>query len=249
MIFVLGGTKESRELIKTLTAEDKAVAASVTTDYGADLLENLNVEVIKEQLTKETLSRKLTELNVEWVVDATHPFAVEISQTALQVSKELEVNYLRFEREKIQYPDDESIIKVDSYQQAAKKAAQFTKIFLTIGSNKLDCFLQEVDNWQERLVVRLLPNWQFIQRVQDLGFTPDNLVALQGPFSRELNQALFKEYEVEAVVTKATGQQGGLETKVAAACELGLKVILINRPQLDYKRVVSDYQEAIEIID
>jgi precorrin-6A/cobalt-precorrin-6A reductase len=72
------------------------------------------------------------------------------------------------------------------------QAQEFERIFLTIGSNNLDYFIAGISNWQKRLTARVLPDWKFIKKARQKGFTPANLLAIQGPFSRELNRILLK---------------------------------------------------------
>ncbi|OCL26134.1 precorrin-6x reductase [Orenia metallireducens] len=245
MILVLAGTKESREIIKRLQEINQPLIASVVSDYGYQLLAESGIEVIQEKLTSEKMERLVKEKDITKIVDTTHPFAQEVSLTAIEVAQSLEIDYLRFEREGLEFADNESVIRVDSYEEAAKKAKNFNRILLTIGSRRLHYFVEELENWQERLVARVLPNWKFIKEANDLGFTPKNLIAMQGPFTKELNQRLLKDYQIDVLVTKASGKVGGLNTKLEAALELGVKVILIERPAIDYPKVVRDIESLI----
>jgi precorrin-6A/cobalt-precorrin-6A reductase len=245
MILVLAGTKDSREIIKRLDAKDYEVIASVVTDYGFQLADELGIRVLQGELTDSGLTSVIKDSEISLIVDATHPFATEISQTALKVSAQLGVSYIRFAREELDLADQSLITKVDSYQQAAKEAQQFDRILLTIGSKNLSYFIDEIEDWSTRLVARILPLTRFIKRAEDLGFCPQNLLALQGPFSKQLNQVLLEDYNIDVIVTKASGKTGGLDTKLAAARELEKQVILITRPDLSYPNQVSSYQELL----
>jgi len=246
MILVLAGTKDSREIIKRLAAQDYEVIASVVTDYGFQLADELGIRVLQGELTESGLQKVIKESEIKMIIDATHPFATEISQTALKVSSQLGVSYIRFAREELDLADQSLITKVDSYQQAAKEAQQFDRILLTIGSKNLSYFIDEVEDWSTRLVARILPMTRFIKRAENLGFSPQNLLALQGPFSKQLNQVLLEDYNIDVVVTKARGKTCGLDTKLAAARELEKQVILITRPDLSYPNQASSYQELLE---
>ncbi|MCK8817373.1 precorrin-6A reductase [Natroniella sulfidigena] len=250
MILVLAGTKDSRQIIKSLKEAGKELIASVVTDYGYQLVSQLGVEVIQERLDKKAMAELIKKRGIDLVIDATHPFAEEVSKIAIGLCNNLEVDYLRFEREEIEVPKQELIIEVNNYREAARRANDFERVLLTIGSRRLNYFVEEVDNWEERLVARILPTWQFVKQAQELGFTPQNLIGMQGPFSKELNQAILKRYDISALVTKASGKTGGLGTKLEAALDLGIPVILITRPQLPTDKIVTDYQKLLgEIAD
>ncbi|GAB6137046.1 precorrin-6A reductase [Halanaerobaculum tunisiense] len=246
MILVLAGTKDSREIIKRLQQIDYPIIASVVTDYAHQLLSDVGAKVIKGKLGLKEMEQLIKEYGVEIIIDATHPFAQQVSYNALEVSSKLDKRYIRFERKEIKVPDDELVIEVAGYQKAAQKAREFERILLTIGSKNLDCFIEEIDNWQERLVARVLPNGKFIKQVQEIGFTPQNLIAIQGPFSKELNKILLKDYNIDLLVTKASGKTGGLDTKLEAALELEIPVLLITRPELSYPQMVGSYSELLE---
>ncbi|MBM7557119.1 precorrin-6A reductase [Halanaerobacter jeridensis] len=246
MILVLAGTKDSREVIAKLKQNGSSIIASVTTEYGANLLSDLDIIVKQEKLDDAKMKQLLRDYEVDTIIDVTHPFAVTISKTALEVSAKSNIKYIRFERGSIESREHELLIKVNSYQEAARKAKEFEKILLTIGSKNLDYFTAEIEDWQQRLLARVLPNWKFIKRVQELGFSPQNLIAMQGPFSKQLNQVLLEDYEIDLLVTKASGKTGGVDTKLEAALELDIPVLLITRPELDYNNLVKNYQELLQ---
>ena len=250
MIWVLAGTGDSFELIDYLQEKKSKldIISSVVTDYGKEKIEDKDVKVIKKKLDRSQMVELINEYNIELIIDATHPFAEAVSRNTIAASNVTDTKYLRYERETIdlsQYPD-QYILPVHSYQEAAQKTDKFEKIFLTIGSNNLKYFTDEIDKWQERLTVRILPNWKFIKKAEEIGFLPENIIALQGPFSQELNQVLFKEYGADVLVSKASGNVGGLDTKIKAAVELKIPIIIIRRPAIDYPLVVNDFENILE---
>ena len=85
---------------------------------------------------------------------------------------------------------------------------------------------------REQLVVRVLPNTTSIGQCQELGFSGENMVAMQGVFSKEFNKALMREYNAGVIISKESGQTGGVPDKIEAALELGLEVILVIRPEI-----------------
>lgn len=248
MIWVLAGTGDSFALIDHLKKRGKKIIASVVTEYGEKKLENKNIKVIKKRLNSLDMQELIKEYNIDLVVDATHPFAENVSKNSMAASRLTGIEYLRYERKGVdlaQYPA-QYILTVQGYQEAAQKAADYEKILLTIGSNNLNYFIDRISNWQKRLVARILPDGEFIKKAEKMGFTPGNLIGMQGPFSRELNRILFSEYGIDLVVSKASGNIGGLDTKIRAAVDLKLPIIIIKRPDIDYPLVFHDFKNLLE---
>ncbi|MGM0472403.1 MAG: precorrin-6A reductase [Bacillota bacterium] len=248
MILVLAGTKDSREIIKQLIDRGYNLLATVTTDYGRELLENSNIKVVQDKLDEENLEALILKNKVNQIIDTTHPFATEISQLAIKVSKQLDKEYIRFEREEIEFADKELITTVKGYQAAAKEAKKYNRVLLTIGSRRLSYFTSEIDNWQKKLVARVLPTAKFVKQAEKLGFSPQNIIGMQGPFSKELNKILLQDYEIDVLITKASGKTGGLDSKVKAALSLNIRVILISRPEMDYPHLVNNQQQLLNLI-
>lgn len=250
MIWVLGGTGESYEIINKLKEKNKELIVSVVTEYGQSRLSGTNVRVIRKKLSKKDMKDLINKFNIKIIIDATHPFASNVSENVLTVSKEMSIKYLRYERKEVDLSgySAEYILPVDGYEEAVEKAVQFEKIFLTIGSNNLTYFTEGITNWENRLIARILPDWKFIKRARQLGFTPANLLAMQGPFSYKLNRVLLEEYKADVLVSKASGSTGGLDTKIKAAFDLEIPVIIIKRPDLNYPVIFTEIKDLISYI-
>ncbi|MBR6267087.1 MAG: precorrin-6A/cobalt-precorrin-6A reductase, partial [Selenomonadaceae bacterium] len=83
---------------------------------------------------------------------------------------------------------------------------------------------------------------------EKLGFTPKQIIAMQGPFSQTLNEAMFKQYDAQVIVTKNSGTIGGADTKFAAAEALGLPIVLIDRPKVTYGQVARSFEDVLAFI-
>lgn len=68
---------------------------------------------------------------------------------------------------------------------------------------------------------------------------------MQGPFSKELNKALYDHYKVTLMITKESGKVGAFDEKVEAALEMGIETIVIARPKIDYGTKFSDFAGVI----
>ena len=89
-----------------------------------------------------------------------------------------------------------------------------------------------------KVVARVLPEPSVLASCTQLGLTPGEIIALQGPCSTELNQALYQQYKAEVVITKDSGSVGGIQEKVDAALHLGIPIVICQRPRLNYPLVV-----------
>lgn len=251
MIFVAAGTQDGRELVDTLLDSGYEVAASVVSRYGEQLLggsRKPRLLVNDEPLGPEAMQDYFREQGVSLCVDASHPYAVNVSENAMAVCRKLGVPYLRYERD-LTALDYERIVIVHSYEEAAAEAARLGRhIFLTTGSRNLKSFLEAHAVQGCTVTARVLPTAKVVELCESLGLTPGQIVALQGPFSTELNVAMFRKYEAEVIVTKNSGSLGGTDTKLQAAAQLGLPVILIDRPRLAYEHVARSFGEVLEFV-
>ncbi|MNE61437.1 cobalt-precorrin-6x reductase [compost metagenome] len=123
---------------------------------------------------------------------------------------------------------------------------------LTTGGKTLEIFAEQLLGDPEiRLTVRLLPCLENMEKCSRLGIEQRNVIALQGPFSREMNEALFRHYGTQVMITKESGAEGSVEEKLQAALDMGLYVILIVRPQLHCAgngRIFDSFAELAEAV-
>ncbi len=249
MILVLSGTQDGREIVSALRQKGCQVMASTVTEYGKFLLqEKDDVLVIDGGLKPQDLEELIIIKGITIVVDATHPFAVQVSRMAVDICSSMKIHYVRYEREEtVLTPQKEGVVWADSFPEAAYKALEYQgNIFLTIGSNHLEEFCQVIP--VERLRTRVLPQSKVLAKCEKLGFHPSQIVALQGPFSLELNKELYLKYQAGVMVTKDSGKIGGTEAKVAAAMELGIPVIMVKRPAVLYPVVMQEKDQLIEYV-
>jgi len=248
VILVIAGTKDGRDLI-TLLAKEYPVMASVFSDYGRDLLKLDNLSIHTGPLDSEGLTELIANHNITLVVDASHPYAVNVSKNTMQACKNSQISYLRYERPCATMPVYEKLYVVNDYLQAIERSASLGKvIFLTTGSRHLRLFKVAEGLQNHRLIARILPEANVLTECLELGFSPQDIIALQGPFSHELNKALFKDYQAEVIVTKNSGQIGGCDTKITAAMDLGLPIVLIDRPKIDYSQIVYGIEDVIQFV-
>ena len=106
-------------------------------------------------------------------------------------------------------------------------------ILLTTGSKDLAAYMSGVAGARERIYARILPAAESLLMAHELDVPLAHIVAMQGPFSADLNCALIREYDIRILVTKASGARGGFWEKVKAARECGIELLVIERPRAE----------------
>ena len=247
-IFLIAGTEDGRKLAKFLSQKNFNVTASVVSDYGRKLLETCaGIKINDKPLDRDELKKILREEHFNFLVDASHPYAKNISANAIDAAQAAQIVYVRYERAEIEF-DYEKIFHVDSYEEAALKAAELGKnIFLTTGSRNLKIFVDLLKDCN--LTARILPTAEVLTQCEALGLTPKQIIAMQGSFSTELNVELFKHAGAEVIVTKNSGQIGGADTKLEAAKILNLPVVVINKPKIDYPNVATTFDDVLKFLE
>lgn len=248
-IFLIAGTEDGRQLAEFLLRHGHLITASVVSEYGRKILQQYEGIIISEKKLDEDELEENLRGNFDILVDASHPYAVNISQNAIAACQRAEIPYIRFERAEVEV-DDKNIFKVDSYEAAAVKAAELGKnIFITTGSRNLKKFIDADALKDCNLSVRILPTAEVLRECESYGLTPKQIIAMQGPFSTELNVETFKHCRADVIITKNSGKVGGADTKIEAAKILNLPVVMIDRPKIFYPNVAFDFKEILNFME
>ena len=161
------------------------------------------------------------------------------------LSKSLGIPYLRYERAS-SFSADSGLLCSSTEQAAEQAIAMGIRIFLATGSKDLAAFLKAPGAKDREWFVRVTPEPEFIQRAIDLGVPRSHICAMQGPFSREFNEALWRDWAIDCVVTKDSGDAGGYQAKVDATQNLNIPLLVIQRPKLSYPLVTSTFDEVVK---
>ena len=238
-ILVFAGTTEGRRIAEYLNGTEADTYVSAATEYGGRLLEEYqHLHLLTGRMDEDDITAFLSEKEIDLVIDATHPFAVLVTGNIKRACERAEVRYLRCLREEEHLEDielidnrDKAVIHVNSVKQAVEYLNN-TKgnIFISTGSKELGLYT-ELDDYQERCYARVLSVWESVKKSMELGFDGKHLIAMQGPFSKELNVAMLRQTEADYFVTKESGKTGGFEEKYEAAMETGTVLVVVGRPE------------------
>jgi precorrin-6x reductase len=235
MILVLAGTLDGRELAAELAAAGFEVLASAATPYGAELLRGATpgLAVREGRLDRVALESLLRSQPVEGLLDATHPFAVEVSRLAQEAALNCNLPYLRWERLSTPLTDSPLVHLVSGWPEAAERLAALgaRQVFLAVGVKPLNAIINHPALAGCHFTVRVLPVSESLEACRGLGLSPEQIIACQGAGTVKLNEALLEAFGAEAFVIKESGPEGGTADKVQAALNLNLPVVVVGRPE------------------
>ena len=241
---IFAGTTEGRELAEFLAGQQVAVTACVATEYGQTLLapsENLTVSA--KRMTREEMAALFQKENFDLVVDATHPYASAVTENIFAACGETGTEYLRLLRRGGDAPED-AVFVPDIPAAVAYLNTVEGNILLTTGSKELARFTGVTD-FAGRVFARVLPMEDSLRLCREAGVQPSHILAMQGPFSKEMNTAMLRSVGAAYLVTKESGTAGGFEEKIAAAREAGAKLVVIGRPA---QREGLDFTQTVELL-
>lgn len=229
-VIIFGGTTEGRLLTEYI--KDASISAHVctATQYGENLLPSgEKITISHERMGCEEMCAFIRRLAPVYVIDATHPYAKEVTENVREACDICAVKYLRLVREEGE--ENRDVIFAESTEDAAELLKQIPgNILVTTGSRELEKYTVLRD-YRERIYARVLPVEESVLKCESLGIRGRHLICMQGPFSTELNTALIREYGIVCMVTKDSGAAGGFPQKYEAAKSAGIKLIVIGRPK------------------
>ena len=241
---VFAGTTEGRELVEFLCAQKAQVTACVATEYGKTLLKPANnLTISAKRLTREEMEKLFAAERFHCVLDATHPYAPAVTENIVQACRSTGTKYLRLLREQGAAPGD--AVFVDQIADAVEYLDRTDgNILLTTGSKDLQRYAG-IRNFSERVYARILPSEDSLRICREAGLPPAHILAMQGPFSREMNAATLRFVNARYLVTKEAGHAGGFEEKIAAAQDAGVIPVVIGRPP---QQTGMDFSELLELL-
>lgn len=228
-VLVFAGTTEGYELCRFLDRNHILTKAFVATEYGKkSLTEDESLTVSCGRLDEEAMKQEFLKEKPQLVLDATHPYAAEVTGNIKRACAATKTSYQRVLREEGEHA--QKAVYVENVQEAAEFLEHTTgNVLLTTGSKELAGFVNITD-YQQRLYARVLSLPSVIEACAKLGFEGSHLIGMQGPFSREMNAAMLRQYHCKYLVTKDTGKAGGFQDKIDAALECGAIPVIIGRP-------------------
>ena len=273
-IWIFGGTTEGRLLAEYCSREKIEAWVSVASEYGEELLQeelmesgnagnpdlNYNtclakkslknvqassvIKVLRGRMDRYQMEEFIRNQGIHLVIDATHPHARLVSEEIQEACGRTGVRLERCLRAEGEQNKARDWVEVDSIQEAVSFLSSVSGvIFATTGSKELEALCQ-IPDYQKRVYARVLPTSNVLKKCEKLGITGSHLIAIQGPFSTEMNTLFLRQTKAEWLLTKDSGRAGGFQEKVEAARENGTRVVVIRRPE---ENGIS-LEEAMEVL-
>lgn len=231
MCLLAAGTTEGLEAMKVLDALQIKTAACTATDLGKEMLEHTGADVFAGRMDADAFERFIKKYGIRFVVDATHPFAVDVTANLKTACARLNVIYVRFMRRQLDY-DYDQIIRADSAFAAAEIVKNMKgNILLTTGANTAPIYKAALPDFNSRVYIRVLDTEDSKARCMAAGIDAGHVIAKNPPFSKADNEALIKAYDIRVLVSKDSGMSGGLIEKIESAKAFHIPVVLIDRPK------------------
>lgn len=205
-----------------------SVTVCTATEYGGESLPKAdNIAVLSQRLSQQDMQKLLCG-GFDAVIDATHPYAQQVTDNAQQVCQKLNIRYIRLQRENSYVP--KSVVYAENTDKAAEFLQSVTgNILLSTGSKELKVFCTE--KLKDRIYARVLPIVSSLSACCEAGIEPKKIIAMQGPFSVEMNEAAIDFAQAKWLVTKDGGDFGGFKEKLQAAKNKSVGVVVIGRPE------------------
>ncbi len=184
----------------------------------------------------EGLARYLAERNIDLVIDATHPFAAQITANAAAACETAGVPRLVLARPPWQAQASDRWLRVPDARTAATVVGDLgRRVFLSTGRQDLAPFAGQQGIW---FLVRMID-----EPAEPLPLENYDVILGRGPFAAEDEAALMQEHGIAVLVSKNSGGQATYG-KIEAARRLGLPVVMIDRPALPEGLAVHSVDEA-----
>lgn len=284
-ILVFAGTTEGRELAEYLRRQQIDAHVLTATEYGEQLLiapgngadvpgskgdggpaernacrgrADSDFMVSAGRLDAAQMCALIEEEKPEIVVDATHPYAVLVSENISKACAKTGTEYVRLLRKSLALEaagseTDKACLREDgagdmaegdaaageeldgcTWVESAEEAVRYLEgttgnVFVTTGSKELSKYTA-LTGYESRVYARILSVQASMDEAVRLGFSGSHLICMQGPFSEEINAAMLRQTDARYMVTKESGANGGFLEKIQAARRTGVHPVVIGRP-------------------
>ncbi|MEJ6486425.1 cobalt-precorrin-6A reductase [Nostoc punctiforme UO1] len=236
-VLILGGTGDAAEL-----------AARVATIQGLDAITSLAGRTREPSVPLGDLrvggfggvaglASYLRVMQIDLLIDATHPFASQISFNAADAANEVGVPRLMLIRPPWEKGSGDRWMEVDSVEAAAASLQnQAHRVFLTVGRQELAAFAHLEEIW---FLMRMID-----PPVDDALVPPGMVLCDRGPFNLNNERQILIDHKIDTIVSKNSGGDA-TKPKIIAARELGVKVVMVNRPAIPPGEQVSNVEGAL----
>ena len=249
MILLFGGTSETGPIARALVRAGYAVLVSTATTLALDLGTHAGIRRRCGRLDQAAMAELIRAEKIEVVVDAGHPYAVELHAQVQRAAAETGVCLVRFERPLADPVFDERVHRAADHGAAAALAVTLgRRILLTTGANNLAPYLETIPSATHAVFARVLPEPDSLLACRRAGLSSPQIVTGRGPFSIEANLAVLQSLKIDVLVTKESGAAGGLPEKLAAARRHACAAVVVARPVTTGREVCHAIDQLVHMV-
>ena len=248
MILLIGGTSDTAPMANLLAEAGYEVIVSQTTNNPLAMEDHPRIRLRRGPLDAAGLEALVENEKIRAIVNAAHPYARNIRETARTAADRLGILHLDFIRPpEILKTDD--VIFASSHDQAARIAFSFKlPVLLTTGSRNLEPYAKAAEITGTPLAVRVLNDPQSLSACRSAGIAPDRIIPGRGPFCLQENLDAIDRFSIGVLVTKDGGKPSGVGEKLEAARLRNCQVVAVSRPvdaDESYFQTHTDLIEAL----
>lgn len=251
MIGLILGTSEGKKILSLLNNFTEDIFVSTATEYGGELLKDYRYKVLNTTpLDLDGLKKVIKDNDIKIFVDGSHPYALIVTENLKKACEEIGIKYLRYERPSIvdKYRGNENIIEVTDYEELLPYLNKFEgNILNTSGSRNIKRILDF--NLSNRIIHRVLPTLKVMEELDQLKISPDDIVAIKGPISYDLNMSFIREHNAKAMIMKDSGVQGGTEEKLRSCIDSNITAFVIGRKQINGENIFNSEEKLVKNIE
>lgn len=244
---VFGGTTEGRIIADKLNENSSLLCVCVATEYGESFLKDSETVKVGRLNMEQMMELFLAEAPT-LVIDATHPYATDVTRNIKEACNNTKIKYVRVNR-KSEILDDENIFKSDSLSEIIGWLnEQNGIIFSTLGVKEVH-ELRNISDFEKRVYVRVLPVESSLKACEEAGLDRSHVIDAMGPFSYEQNIEMIRDISADILITKESGSAGGFSEKIKAALDSKLKIGILTRPEEDFSTESYSIEDIIDSIE
>ncbi|PSL26385.1 precorrin-6A reductase [Chitinophaga ginsengisoli] len=239
MILVFGGTTEGKKVAGIL--EKVACPYYYSTKTSIDFQAGPYGRYRHGALTAAQLQTFCKEHAIKAIIHASHPFATQLHATIHEGAQALSLPVLRFER---RYQDRQKhpLVKYcAAYTEALAWLEQYP-VKRLLALTGVQTIAPLTDYWKKHdTIFRILPRESSLALAEQAGFPKEKLIQEMPGDDLEQELAIIRQYNISCILTKESGESGFLATKIQAALQSSIPILIIERPTLpDTFILVSD---------
>lgn len=230
MILVFGGTTEGKKVADIL--EKAACPYYYSTKTSIDFEPGAYGRYRHGALTADALQAFCKTHAVKAIVHASHPFATILHETIHEGAQALSLPVFRFERS---YPDrqEHPLIRYCTSYAAALLWLEAHPAKRLLALTGVQTIAPLADYWKRHdTIFRILPRESSLALAAQAGFPTEKLIREMPGDDLQHELAIIRHYGIDCILTKESGESGFLATKIGAALQSNIPILVIERPAL-----------------